>query len=77
MGLRFFLRREVWWDRWEMIDRDLDQMVHVAGRDIRLVVQVDAGDGLRSPRIRALVGDMFPLMNRRGLVSVEVVKPTL
>ena len=60
-------------DEWGMIDRDLDYMAHMGGKDIQLVIQVGTGSEVWSPTLRRLVGDAFPLMNARGLVSVNVV----
>lgn len=59
-------------DEWGLIDRDLHNMVHAVGRDIRLVFRVGAGGEVWSSRLGELVGDVFPLMKARGLVSVEV-----
>ena len=64
-----------WGHEWGLIDGDLDDMVRVTGRDIRLVLQVGAGCGVWITRLGELVGDVFPLMNARGLMSVEVEKP--
>ena len=75
MGIRFFqlLPGEVVWrDEWGMIDRDLNDMAQVVGREIRLVVQIEAAGGVWSPTLGGRVGDVFPLMNARGLVSVRV-----
>jgi len=66
-----------WGDGWGMVDRDLNDMVRVVGRDIRLVVQVEARGGAWTPMLGELMGAVFPLMNARGLVSVEVAKPKL
>ena len=77
MGIHFFqlLPNEgMWRDEWGLIDRDLNDMAHEIGRDIRLVVQVEAGGGVLSPTLGGLVGDVFPLMSARGSVSVEVVE---
>jgi len=63
-----------WGDEWGMIDRDLNDMARAIGRDIRLVIRVGVGDEVWSPTLRALIGDVFPLMKARGLVDVEVVK---
>ena len=64
-----------WGREWDLIDRQLDDMVRVAGRDIRLVLQVGAGGGVWTPRLVELVGGVFPLMHARGLMSVEAAKP--
>jgi len=64
-----------WGREWEPIDRHLDGVVRVTGRDIRLVLQVGAGGGVWTSRLGELVGDVFPLMYARGLMSVEVAKP--
>ena len=61
-------------DEWKTIDSDLNDMSRTNGRDIRLAIRVGVGDEIWSPALRALVGDVFPLMNARGLVDVEVVK---
>ena len=66
---------EAWGREWDLVDRDLDDMVRVTGRDIRLVLEVGAGGGVWTPRLWELMGDVFPLMNTRGLMSVEVAKP--
>ena len=65
-----------WGDEWGMVDSDLNDMVHANGRDIRLVVQVGADCGVWTPNLGELMGDVFPLMNARGLVSVEVTTET-
>ena len=68
MGIHFFqlLPHEgMWRDEWGLIDRDLDDMAHEIGRDIRLVVQVEAGGGVWSPTLGGLVGEVFPLMSER------------
>ena len=78
-GARFFhllSSKVVWGDGWGTIDRDLDDMVHAIGREVRLVIRVGAGGGVWSPELRGFVGGMFPLMNARGLVRVVVVEPT-
>ena len=75
MSIHFFqlLPEEgVWRDECGTIDRDLNNMVQVAGRDIRLVIQVEPAGGVWSPRLGGLAGSAFRLMNARGLVSVEV-----
>jgi len=74
--LQFVSGEVVRGDEWGMIDRDLNDMGYRIGRDIQLVVQVGAGIEVWSPTRRTVVGDVFPLMNARGLVSVEVVPRT-
>ena len=76
VAIHFFqilLDNEMWRDECGLIDRHLNEMVHVVGRDIRLVVQVE-GSGVWSPTLGGLAGDTFPVMNARGLVSVKAVK---
>ena len=78
MELRFFQLlsgERAWGDGWGMVDKQLDGMVRVVGRDIRLIVQVGTGGGAWTPKLGKLVGEVFPLMNARGLVRVEVVTP--
>lgn len=60
----------VWGNGWGTIDRILNDMVRTVGRDIRFVVRVGANGGVWSPELGRFVGDMFPLMNARGLVRV-------
>jgi len=75
VGIRFFQLLPsdvVWRDGWGTIDRNLNDMVRAAGRDIWLVFQVEAGRGVWSPRLGGLYGTALPLMNARGLVSVRV-----
>lgn len=78
----------VWEEGWGMVDRDLDDMVHSTGRDIRLVVQLGEipGTGGRSSTLREIEGGitlrgfgghMFPLMNARGLVEERTGGPML
>ena len=68
----------VWGSEWGMIDRDLDDRVCLMGRDIRLVIQVGAGGGVWTPKLGEIVGDVFPLMSARGLVSVvQIAKMTI
>lgn len=62
--------RAVWGDGWQIIDKDLDDMVYATGRDIRFVVEVGTNGGVWSYRLQGFVEDMFPLMSARGLVSV-------
>ena len=72
---RFFSAERTWGDEWGVVDRDLNDMVQANGKDIRLVVQVGAVGGVWTPKLGELVGGVFPLMNARGVVSVEVAKP--
>ena len=65
----------VWGDDWWIIDRDLNDMVAAAGRDIKFVVQVGAFGGVWDIELQRFVGDMFPLMNVRGLVRAP--RPSL
>ena len=79
VGARFFhllSSKTVWGGGWRVIDRDLNDMVHAIRRGVRLVIRVGAGGGVWTPELRGFVGRVFPLMNARGLVKVEVVKPT-
>jgi len=69
---RLLSGERVWGEEWGLVDRDLNEMVYVMGRDIRLVVLLGAGGGDWSSKLGELVGSVFPLMNLRGLVSVEV-----
>jgi len=59
-----------------VIDRDLNDMIHAIGRHIGLIIRVGASSGVWFPELRVFVGRVFPLMNARGLVKVEVVEPT-
>ena len=68
--------KAVWGVGWGVIDRDLNKIARAIGRDIRLVVRVGMDGGVWSPEFRQFVRGMFPLMGARGLVEVEVVKPT-
>ena len=72
--LRTVTGEAVWGDQWGGIDGKLDDMIHVIGRNIRLVIQIGECGGAWVPSLRALVEAAFPLLNARGLVSVEVVK---
>lgn len=67
----------LWGNEWGMIDGELNDMIHVIGRDIRLVFQIGASGVGWFPTFRAVVGAAFPVMNARGLVSVEVAKSSL
>ena len=67
----YLLSREaLWGDEWGIVDRDLNDMVQVAGKDIRFVVQVGAHGGVWLRELRGFMGVMFPLMSARGLVGV-------
>ena len=65
----------VWGDDWWIIDGDLNDMVTVAGRDIVFVVQVGEFGGVWDIELQRFVGDVFPLMNARGLVRAP--RPSL
>ena len=65
----------VWGDSWWIIDGDLNDMVTVAGRDIEFVVQVGEFGGVWDIELQRFVGDVFPLMNARGLVRAP--RPSL
>ena len=54
-----------------MIDRDLNEMVTAAGKDIKFVVQVGTF-AIWSIELRGFVGYVFPLMNARGLVKAPL-----
>lgn len=58
----------VWGDDWWIIDRDLNKMVATTGRDIKFVVQVGGFGGVWGTELQGFLGDVFPLMNARGLV---------
>jgi len=66
-----------WGSKWELIDRVLNDMMCRIGRDVRLIIQVGAGGGVWTPRLGELVGGVFPLMNARGLTSVEIARPMI
>ena len=63
----------VWGDDWWVIDRDLNDMVRKTGREIKFVVQVGINGGVWGFELEEFVGDMFPLMNARGLVRVPLL----
>ena len=61
----------VWGDDWWIIDRDLNDMVTAAGRDIKFVVRVGTF-AIWGIELQGFVGGVFPLMNARGLVKAPL-----
>jgi hypothetical protein len=68
---RLLSSQVVWGDEWGLIDRDLSEMVHTTGRDIRIRLIVRLGmNGVWSPALGGFMRDAFPLMKARRLVEV-------